>query len=935
MAATYASVSQTEHETPYANETSHGIESSPSPELPQIQHRPLDLVFSNVSGDVAVIDPSVQHGDNTVGGLLKSFSSGQSYQVVEDDDYDEPQPTPTQLTYGSYLPRESESTPVRTASVTKHTPMKYPMPDQHTMQGGFTKNVERLEESAERLSMTSSIDQEIRKMKSSQRALERRISGTSSNGSAPRSIPHRQFSTTSMSNSIIGVNNTARSGGFSPSGYITSPIGSIRSGSHVREDLQRRTSRSSRLGHELPEPDYEGHPLDFDEEPARPPSGVVDYQHGYGGLRVANQPDEEDRPLTAASQANDGDPFADFDGVHTNQRGSLDRDSASMRQISLQHPPLARDSRAFKEAQPGEKMIYYPAPVPVMLNLPTRLSKANFGDREKRRLQALSGVPEEWRKSAVWLNNDSTTNLAERQLKLPPQLRANAFFEVPGTTANLQLKNGSAVHTLDSILDAAAHAPVSAFTDHPIAGKLGHEVYGAERKSRKSIAGDKLLAKKVKRRSSLSNILKLKKSSERLDDARQSRITSRESKLLSPEDAESGDELERATAASLAPGEDELVDEEEEAEGSDAESEESEHRPGFSGAPTTLLAELQMRKEQQKTRNRTAADGFPHGMHATLLEMDAVLQLQQKSRKTKHVTLAWEDHEEADRENFDDDDVPLGMLFPEKDRPNHQDSNRPMGLMEKREMEDNEPLRARRARLRGEPYQAPSMRAPSPVKSMPDETESKFKLELPGNNALEEQEGETLGQRLKRLREEKEKATAGNFASDVASQLGLETDQPVIPKTPEAEETLGQRRKRLKEEAEKAAQRPGLKSRHSMADILQAYPNGVRQVSGGSAKLQPGQLPRLSTYGPGQSQPNLSGQTMPQLPAHMQSLPYYTHAPYMQPQMNASQNVMYGYNGAMPQMMSPLALQYGMMGDGPPLSTQQRSVIDRWRQGIA
>ena len=950
MAAAYASVSQSEHETPYDhNETANDLANSPSPELPQLTLRPLSLAFENISGEVAVVDPAAQNGEaasHGVGGILKSLSSGHSYEMVEDDDYEEPQPTPTKLE--DTIPatdrtKTSEQAPVRTSSVSRHLPLSHPTPDLHSMQGGYKKNVERLEESAERLSMTSSIDEEIQKMKSEQRSLERRTSGASSNGSLQRGIPSRQFSSNSISNSIIGVNNAARTGGYSPSGYMTSPTGSIRSGSWARPDVQRRTSKSSRLGSQIPESDYEGRPLDFGEEPAHPLPGVVAYQRQMGGLTVANDPSGDNRPPTAASHnTQEGDPFADFDGAYHSNRPSLDRDGASLRRISLNHPPLARDSKAFKEQQPGEKMIYYPAPVPVMLNLPTRLSKMNFGDREKRRLQALSGVPEEMRKSAAWLNNEPSSNPSERQLRLPPQLRASAFFDQPGVSPNLKLKNGSAVQTLDSILDAAAHAPVSAFTDHPIAGRLGKEVYGTERQARRSAQLDREVAKKAKRRSSLSNILKSKKSSDKLDESRHSRITSRESKLLSPEDAESGDELEKAAAASLAPGDDELVEDGEERDNEDdsSESTESEYEPGFSEAPTTLLAELQMRKSQQKKRNRTAADAFPNGMHSTLLEMDAVTQLQQKSRKTKHVTLAWEDHEAAERENFDDEDVPLGMLFPEKDRAGHQNVNRVVGLMEKREMEDNEPLSHRRARLRGESHQPPSQRAPSPVKSM-RETESKFKLDLPGNEALEEKEDETLGQRLKRMKEEKERASAGNFASDMASQMGLETEKPAPSKTPDAEETLGQRRKRLREEAEMAGGsasqvRPGLQPRHSMADILQAYPNGVRQVSGESTNSRPGQLPRLNTFGPSQPKTNLA---MPQIPAHMKTLPYYNQTPYMQPQLNGGQNMMYGYGGV-PQMANPMGMngiQYGMLADpmGPPLNSQQRAVIDRWRQGIA
>jgi len=565
-----------------------------------------------------------------------------------------------------------------------------------------------------------------------------------------------------------------------------------------------------------------------------------------------------------------------------------------------------------------------------MLNLPAKLSKTNFQQQQQRRQQAMSLIPNEMRKSAMWLDGEEPpTSDPRATLKLPPQLRASAFFDQQSTSPNLQLKNGSAVQTLDSILDAAAHAPVSAFTDHPIVGKLGREVYGREKTSRKSTQIDVETTKK--RRSSLSNILKSRKSSDKLSHGR---VTSRESAPLNHNGALSGDELEAATERSIAPGADELPtprevpgDEDRPSEGS-----ESDHEPGFSGAPTTLLAELQLRKAQQKQRTRTAADAFPNGMHSTLLELDAVTQLQQKSRKQKHVTLAWEDIDAAEKENFDDEDVPLGVLFPEKDRAQHVNANRPIGLMERREMEDNEPLSHRRARLRGEPYQPPQTMTP-PRSNIDDDEASKFRLDLPGmtDAHVEEQEGETLAQRRQRMREEKEKVSAGNFASDVASHLGLDAAVKEIPasKTPDIEETLGQRRARLKEEAMKIA-RPELKPRHSMADLLQHNPVGLRQPTEGGP---PGHLARTSTFGPSTTQPR--GSFMPSVPAHLASLPYYNHSPYMNRGMNGSQPMMYG---GMPQMASPMVGNaYGMMMPdpmGPPLNSQQRAVIDRWRQGI-
>jgi hypothetical protein len=227
-----------------------------------------------------------------------------------------------------------------------------------------------------------------------------------------------------------------------------------------------------------------------------------------------------------------------------------------------------------------------------------------------------------------------------------------------------------------------------------------------------------------------------------------------------------------------------------------------------------------------------------------------------------------------------------------------------------------------------------------------EEEGSKYKVDLPGMEAgqLDEPEEETLAQRIKRIKEEKEKVTAGNFVSDVASQLGLniEDKSPQPSKTPDAEETLGQRRKRLKEEASKAAttSRPQLSTRRSMADILQANPAGGRQVSRESQQARPGPPNQVNSYPPpnAYNQPFTNGMSMPQLPAHMATLPYYNHNPYANPAGNYSAQMInggavampgyYNYNGG----MLPSMLNDPMMG--PPLDPQQRAVIDRWRQGI-
>jgi len=975
---------------------------TPSPTLPELPHTPLSAAFEDLAGFIDFDGPAAKHA-SSVSDVLRSLTgsqpSTQSYELVEEDDYDQSQITPRlpkKMSEHMENDRPSspmDDTPVRTASISRHLPLHNPTPDLQSLQGAYLKNVQALEDSAERISLGEGMEEELKKM----RQELRRIESKSSRGSA---VAGKNFSSNSMVNSIIGVNAEARSGGYSPAGYVGSPIGSVRS----QRAFSHRAAGTSRASNPLPEPELEGRPLESAMVHS-PPAHAMQPRQSTESHRSHSQA-SHDRPGTSASndtyrQAQN--LFTDFDGVHF---APLEEGDFMSRHVSLSHPPLARDSRVFSEPQPDHNMVYYPAPVPVMLNLPKRLSKHNWAQEEKRRTQVLSGIPQDMRKSAVWLaNEDSDAEYAEelqrprnRMSALPPQLRASAFFDAPGTQTDVKLKHGSAVITLDSILDAAAHAPVSAFVDHPIAGHVGQEVYGVELGHRK-----KSSEIKKKRRSSLSNMLTKRKSSATLSGAR------RQSQNLDNEVEVPDDDPERAGEKSLAPDADELVDgEKQEGEHSSdeeaggEEDQESQHQLGFLGAPTTLLAELQMRKAQQKLRNTSASNVAPGGMHSTLLELDAVRQLQQKARKQKHVALAWEDHEAVDKANFDDEDVPLGVLFPEKGRQTHVNLNRPMGLMEKKELEENEPLSFRRARLRGEPYKPPVAAQPSPMVVDPIPAVRSAGVD---DHEEEENEGETLAERRKRIQEKQ--GRRASLADDIASHLGLDPETYGGTKTPEPEleETLGQRRQRLQAETEKNI--APLKAKTSMGDLLRANPvgsrNGSRQASAESKvsspmdrrspnmplvshiqAAQPGSkaLPTPQAnpppYFPNQplqqhhqqqqqmfyppqpvmGQPQYTGFPMPQFP-QMQSMPnlnlpnmnYNGSSPqqnlYMQNNMS---NMSLGVNNMMynPMQMNMMGMSgmpmavgayaapgYDAIGMGPPLTGQQRASIDRWRQGIA
>lgn len=944
----YAAVSQAEHDALSQDSPDVNVQGVAPPE---VSSPPLSASFDHISRDDTL----------GVGNLLESLTSSQSYEMVGEEDY-EAVKTPSEglgLNIKDIRPLQNESTtfqseepPIRTASISRNLPLKHPTPDLHALQGALVKNVERLEESAERLSTASSLEDELNKMKLDQKRLERQSSAPAATLDHPlHPSLQRQVSTGSWSNSIITLNQTARLGGYLPAGYITSPTGSIQSGrwSHQQYLDNSRGSHRDKLPSQSPR---EPHPLDHQSGPRTDAPILPEIEAVAESPHASNGSNQDDRPATSSSndtyrQAQAA--FRDFDGAYYAPSAHSVRGPSISRRISLQQPPLARDSRAFKEPQPGEKMVYYPAPVPVMLNLPQRLSKVDLGERERRRLQGLSTIPDEMRHSAPWLadQEDIKSQKQRDSLNLPPQLRASAFFEQPSVTQDLQLKNGSAVQTLDSILDAAAYAPVTGFTDHPIAGPVGREVYGQNGSPRKSMQ----LAeeKSKKRRSSLGTILR--RSSTGLSLSGLSRTKSKDSKMMGDGDGYvSGDEVDQAAAQSIAPDADEMPEDNEDGE---------EIGPvGFSTAPTTLLAELQMRKAQQKQRNRTAADAFPNGMHSTLLELDAVTQLQQKSRKLKHVTLAWEDHDEANKQNFDDEDVPLGVLFPEKERSATFAAQWPVGLLERREMEDNEPLSRRRARLRGEPLEAKT-RADT-------DSQAPFISGVPGipDGLLDEPEDETLAQRAERLASAIKNQNAGHTTA-TSQELGIGDNAVQPSKTPDLEETLAQRKKRLQEEALLNGTRDtgdgtgGLSRRqsmHSLADILQAHPVSIRQVSQESKEAARRQKPLLP-FNNAPSFPHM-GMNMP-LPSAQTAYGGYTQQngvymnglygnfyPNSAPFMNASfaglTPSMYGAPMPMHMQQSMTNLPYDYSHQpyvqdpmmGPPLDPKQRAQIDQWRQSI-
>ncbi|KAI1262324.1 hypothetical protein F5Y18DRAFT_156062 [Xylariaceae sp. FL1019] len=888
---------------------------------------------------------------------------------------------------------------------TKSVSLHHPAPDLTPRSATHATNIAQLEATAEKLSMTSSIEDAIRELHDEQKRADSRRSSIlapsiASIPEADEPVSFPLLKSVSAANSIRETNNAARYGGYSPAGYVMSPDSSIasgptrlRSGSTglARSDIDQGSSlsrhgpgsssvRSVRSAAKpaltniaeietslnaaaMDEADRLAEEPEEDEHLQMPHLYDLDLTPNANGYNTSSAHDywsqaveESRRELEyagagrAASPGSEGTfeqaerAFADFDGHHCSPDADFEESLnfpalfASAPAVppfssphELEHavegyeaenarPRISRPVRlptvrpkSYLDPETGEAMMYYPARVPMMLNLPQKLSKKPKAEvRNARRSQVLSGVSEANRNSTATLLPDITFEALlpldsmgghsdpeaaansvdhrsersadtqdERRLpaydhhplaeedrrksrismltkdkrmsqtmdkrmsqipdlsQLPPQLRASAFFDLPASELpTLQLKDGSATNTLDDILDASAKAPVIAFTDHAFAGSLGNEVYGADNKRKSHMKRASAAELSIpKKRSSLFHIRKISGLS------RPSTSSERRHEAI--------DEEQRQHLAGSVDGK---ADRE-----ADEEEPESDNEPVYNGPPTTLLAELQMRKQQQKLRTRPPATAFPNGMHSTLLEMDTVAEIERRARKGKRINLAWEDPNSKQAGGDDDDeDVPLGLLAANKGQKGSlidamAEVNRPIGLMERRDMEDNEPLTVRRNRLQGReagPIQRIALTRGVTAPGALGPPSPQLRVITPEGD---EEEGETLGARLRRLRAQNDenslpqaRPVSSAFSAELLSQFGdalKDEEKPEVKKgaspvqPSEEEETLGQRRKRLQEEREarerelariqltggRSTVSPQLKTRHSMADVLGTY----------------------------------------------------------------------------------------------------------------
>ena len=896
----------------------------------------------------------------------------------------------------------------RTTSISSNLPIKHPVPDLNTRSGAYTGNVAQLEATAEKLSMTSSIDNAIRDLhgelkrsdskRSSILAASVRAASIDENlGLELPSLPQLKRHLSNAS-SIVGTNIAARYGGYSPAGYVMSPspslTGRLRSGSKnssgrpdfdIEPSLSRhgpgkasnRSVQSNKMSlQEISEsepialtqdamdaadnapPIEDDVPADLEATPRVEDAYAADaavrgalghvLEAGFGDMSTLDlsvgaqqhpqtESAERDGSIYSQNTADqEQDAFVDFDGVHWEPPGPVLNATAETEPQAPMPRPVLKGMKtrpqSYMDPMTGQQMLYYPARVPAMLNLPPKLSaKPRAADRNERQSRVLSAMEASNRQSALlgsssnahresWLPDPvsghrnsfaaSTTldHLKQSEMHLlgeeeeeeqPPQapegrgelvpdelrrpqrlsqnhlstnrmsgmpeldhipshLRASAFFDLPSTKQpEVQTKNGSAMNALDSILDAAARAPVGAFTDHAFAGKLGAEVYG-RRKKRKTQSQPALVEPPVaaepelKKRTSFMWLGKRSSSYSGEDKNKAKKATA----ALDTVDSEDDEGESQALTSSIhgghagGDGEDSEYEVGEEEEGSESEEE-------YSGPPTTLLAELQLRKQQHKKRTAMRSQAFAQGMgtHVTLLEMDAVAEAQMRNKKGKRVNLAWQEPAEQLDGESDDEDVPLAVLAAKHHgAKNMADIEQPIGLMEQRALEENEPLSRRRARLQGNESVPLALTARHSMLSLSatrifDTASSASRQATSPDPPEEEVETESLGERKRRLeakQEAKEEAegrlprtrpVSSSFSAELLSQFG-DLEQPkdkaeddrkesTTPNVLGEEETLGQRRRRLQ------AEREAREREMSYGNLTGAFPAGanIRRVS--------------------------------------------------------------------------------------------------------
>lgn len=589
--------------------------------------------------------------------------------------------------------------------------------------------------------------------------------------------------------------------------------------------------------------------------------------------------------------------FFGFDGNHHSHADKSDTASAY---FSYPDHDIVNQASALENFKmPIENNTNYPARIPKLLNLPKRLSQIPLSTLESdRRSKVLQYVTPKTRNSHTRSAsgnghcetsslNGASGEMIEDKLdavhipsveRLPPQLRASAFFEQGARPPEFQAEGKTAVERLNNMLEASTCVPANAFTNDVSsnsnnANVSGRNITGVHHEKSSHSAKITQTANHKARRS----FLFFRRKSTVLAKNHDENLCMEE--LSDRDDASSGASGTSTDKESHLETDDNVVLSSKGKE-SDIEPEENS---GFEGAPSTLLAELQIRKQRLQKRTRTAPTTPYNGMHTTLLQLDAVAQIEKKRRIGQRTKLAWEEPDigaSNAEDDEDDEDVPLGVLFASKTEFGSDlgrgvsDWNRPLGLIQSRDLEDNEPLSARRNRLQINNLRksVPQVLKQFPLKQAPG-------IQYSSASESDDLENETLAQRMQRLRRERDSAAAFEGENERKTDKGNNDDWSSNLKLEKAKgaslspfasseirisenegETLGQRRKRLQAKTLAGSRNPShygdfdlrrreptlsLKKTRSMVDLLQNHHiASFRRVSNDEfkASLLPGSL---------------------------------------------------------------------------------------------
>ena len=861
-------------------------------------------------------------------------------------------------------PPNSPEPLIRTVSAETLTTLKHPTPDLQPIHGLSYGNIERLEFTAERMSLESDNGKDSGTATSRIVLAENRKPFLSSSCSfeGDTTSTHEPRSTLRNScyaDSIVGVNYTAQSESYSMHAMVSSQNGSPRSNpilQYSQESSQAsnlKLRKASRLDQvERADEDredtsasmYTNHNLGClkpSRSVSRPSHSPIivsrdqadsDYAIGTGTEITERFKEDQTSPVDDRDGSRNPDfanregpdllpqddfsidpkeqekVFLDFDGSHHSYAEEDDMKSTQLSDRNLSVDIVNGLDESFGNIT--EETIIYPARLPISLNLPKRLSQIpDHSLNDVRRSKALGLIAPGAGSSCPWIEDNDVNNKSSslkgaskdvteahtdsRYIltagKLPPQLRASAFFDQIPKFPKCQPIGESAVENLDCLLEASINAPANVFTHHAFLDPKNPGASGKRDRTdlvtQSPASATATQLKNTKNRRSFmffkrSNNRKVKNLSEDLDPGQISERDDsgpdvninniKDEKVVNKE----GESLEPHMFEECKMG---AIDDDQ-----------NDCSQAFSeGAPSTLLAELQARKHQLQKRTRTAPTASSNGMHTTLLQLDAVAQIEKKRRTAQRVKLAWEEPEtgvangENDDDDDEDDDVPLGMLFAGQSNGERDisDWKRPLGLIQSKHLEDNEPLSARRNRLYGT-YQG---------KSIPQLLKQNIFSKTPNiycsgvyesdDDDDDDDDDETLAQRLRRLRKDKDAGAASVGIDNMSGSewcnnrssrsLGLNgakesslspNASPDVHTSDDEGETLGQRRKRLQADVfanlRKSNNRSAIdlrvkefealpKKTRSMVDLLQAPSASVfRRVSNDELKasLAPGSL---------------------------------------------------------------------------------------------